>query len=655
MLKKISAIILCTFISLIPCTHVNAVTYGANAFYFKDFTASYYLYRDDSGTSHLLVTEQLTAVFPSTDQNHGITRVIPFTNNNGKNLTMNTGDTIYIDVERNGQEEPVSKVEVGDGYYNVYIGDADKYLHGEQVYTLTYEFENVILDQHEYIDKSDISKGVKSWQELYWDTNGNDWEQRFDKVTARVYLDEEIADKFNGENACYVGRYGETGSRRCKTKEISEEVELDDGAVTLSGVEFTASALLRGENLTFVMGFEEDTFASPPLHFDYRLVIITVIALIGGAGMIFLMFKAYRTTAEKRRYYKGLFTKPEYTPLKDITVAEMAENYIGKGRRGDAKVATLLDMAVNHKVEMIKTEKDGMFGKKRAEWKVRIKTNTMNKQQATVLKILAGDDTALKNDQEIVITSHTANSELQGLLKKFNELVQEGLVRKELAIDLDKKTSKGKKPTNWSNILLVCLMVWFFAGLFGFILIVEDIPSYLTLAGEDFLPQIYIATIAGIFIASFITFIKTNKYVSRTHKGLETSKYLEGLKMYMEMAEADRLKMLQSVKGADTTHEGVVRLYEKLLPYAILFKLEESWLKELSHYYEFDDVVQPAWYIGVGAFSARDFSAAMISASQSVSSTIAHSTTSASSSGSSGFGGGGFSGGGGGGGGGGGW
>ena len=125
--------------------------------------------------------------------------------------------------------------------------------------------------------------------------------------------------------------------------------------------------------------------------------------------------------------------------------------------------------------------------------------------------------------------------------------------------------------------------------------------------------------------------------------------------MYMEMAEADRLKMLQSVKGADTTHEGVVRLYEKLLPYAILFKLEESWLKELSRYYEFDDVVQPAWYIGVGAFSARDFSAAMISASQSVSSTIAHSTTSASSSGSSGFGGGGFSGGGGGGGGGGGW
>ena len=121
------------------------------------------------------------------------------------------------------------------------------------------------------------------------------------------------------------------------------------------------------------------------------------------------------------------------------------------------------------------------------------------------------------------------------------------------------------------------------------------------------------------------------------------------------MAEADRIKVLQSVKGADTTHQGVVKIYEKLLPYAAIFRMEKSWLEELSHYYEFADVAAPVWYMGIGAFSAREFSSAMMAANSSLSSTITHSTISNSSSGFSGGGGGGFAGGGGGGGGGGGW
>ena len=123
----------------------------------------------------------------------------------------------------------------------------------------------------------------------------------------------------------------------------------------------------------------------------------------------------------------------------------------------------------------------------------------------------------------------------------------------------------------------------------------------------------------------------------------------------MQLAEAERLKMLQSVQGADTSHQGIVKLYEKLLPYATLFGLEKSWLSELGKYYEFDDVAKPNWYLGVGAFSAHEFSAALTAANATVASSISHSTISSSSSSSSGIGGGGFSGGGGGGGGGGGW
>ncbi len=616
---------------------------STNSFYFDDFTVDYFLYKDpETGRAKMTVMETLTAIFPEPETNHGITRVIPFTNNDGKNLTMNTGDTIYINVKRNGQEEPVHQVLVGDGYYEVYIGDPDKYVHGEQVYQLTYEFEDVILD-------------FDDWQELYWDANGNDWSQRFNTVSAYVHLDESIADKFTGKTACYVGKYGTTtGKDRCETDEYTEDVEdTDSGLRSTYVVGFYAENLRAKETLTFVMEFEPKTFASAPIHYSYKFVVFTVGVGICACGMIILMILCWKTVAAKRRYYKDLFIKPEYTPAKDFTVAEMAQNYIGKGGKGDKRVATLIELAVNHKIEMVKVESSKKF--KKNQWKIRLKTDTLNKQQATVLKILAGSNTALRVGQEITVKTHSATSELTNLVQKFNQTIEDNLEKKGLSVS--DKSESGKKKVNFTSILSVAMVVWIFAGmiLIFFMLDIEA-PSYITTVGQDILPPIIMAVVFLIAIAAIFTVIKTSSFATHTEKGLDYSRYMEGLKLYMGMAEAERLQLLQSVKGADTTHAGVVKIYEKLLPYAVIFKMEKSWLEELSRYYEFDDVAAPVWYNGVGVFAASDFVHAMTSMNSSLSTSITNSTTSNSSSGISGFsGGGGFAGGGGGGGGGGGW
>lgn len=646
MFKKIisgAMIVFALFGIASPAAATTGPTYysSTNNFYFKDFTADYFLMREEDGTSRMVVIEELTAVFPSSNQNHGITRVIPFTNNDGKNLTIDTGDTIYMDVERNGKEEPVSKVEIGDGYYYVYIGDPDSYVHGEQTYTLTYEFNNVVLD---------FEDGFKKWQELYWDANGNDWQQRFDNVTARVHMGEDIAEKFTGETSCYVGGYGESGQDRCTTKEYNEEIEVSDDFTVVRSVEFSAKRLMRGETLTFVMEFDDDTFAPAPQHFDYTIVVSMAGIILLGGGMIALIIVRLKATSEKRKYYAGLFVKPEYTPAKDLTVAEMAENHIGRGTNGDARVATLLELAVSHKIEMVKTEKDGAFGKKKTQWMIRIKTDTLNKQQATILKILAGSDTPLHKGQEIYVKSHTATSELAELSTRFGTSIKASLEKKGL---LEKK----EKGFHAHSILPYATAFWFFAWMFIIIIILNNMDEkpYMTLVGGLPALIVLISIWLVILIASLIVAVKTHQFLTHTKKGLEYSRYLDGLKMYMQMAEADRIKMLQSVKGADTTHQGVVKIYEKLLPYAAIFRMEKSWLEELSHYYEFADVTAPVWYMGIGAFSAREFSSAMMAANSSLSSTITHSTISNSSSGFSGGGGGGFAGGGGGGGGGGGW
>lgn len=603
---------------------------SAQNFYFEDFTADYYLSRDADGTSRMRVKEQLTAVFPDTDQNHGISRIIPFTNNDGKNITMPSTSRLDIAVQRNGVDEPIANITSENGYFEVRIGDADEYVHGRQIYTLEYEFENLILDQ--------TSDG-KSWQELYWDINGNDWDQRFNQVTARIHLADDVAKHFTGEVACYVGRYGESGSSRCK-------VAKEGNVVT-----FTALKLSAGETLTIVMGFKADSFVVHAPATSYLLVHIARIFIAMSALIIILSFVASHRVKAKRDYYRGLFIKPEYTAPRGFTVAEMAENYIGKGLKGNPKVATLLELAVTHKVELVKTETTGAFGKQKTSWQVHVlSTKGLTDEQIRVLQILNGKDKTITDGQSISIKPRTANSTLQSLAQQFTAETKDSLRKKSLYVEKSAKP-KGLNATFMIAISIVWLcvtMVAFFATI-----IIPD-ESYIHYAGSSWVPFCILPIGFVAFLTVILKATKTLRFEERTEKGLDYSRYLDGLKLYISMAEADRLAFLQSVKGADTSHAGVVKLYEKLLPYAALFGLEKSWLNELSRYYEFDDVAAPIWYIGPGTFSPRDFNSTIRSFTSTAGTSIVHSTTVNSSSSGSGFSGG-FSGGGGGGGGGGGW
>ena len=127
------------------------------------------------------------------------------------------------------------------------------------------------------------------------------------------------------------------------------------------------------------------------------------------------------------------------------------------------------------------------------------------------------------------------------------------------------------------------------------------------------------------------------------------------------MAEADRLKFLQSVEGADASNVGIVKLYEKLLPWASLFGAEESWVKELAKYYEIGDIPEAVSIDVLNGIIASniayDVSRAVAASTNYREPSSSGGSWSSSSSGGGGFssGGGGFSGGGGGGGGGGGW
>jgi len=630
--KILAGVILLAIICSAPCSAVTPTSDGA---YMHDFSVDYYLTRDEKGVSHLHVVETIGATFPESDRTHGLVRVIPFTNQDGTNLTMRSDQDLDLSATRNGQPEPIANVDAGDGFFKVYLGDADEYLHGEQVYTLEYEFQDVITEQ-----SGNLGNGIHDWQELYWDTNGNDWANSFDSITATLHMDADLAEQYLDKNACYVGRYGMSGIERCEV-----EVAADEQTITFSTGEVSAY-----ENLSFVLAFQPGTFVIPENPKSYGTIAALGLIILTGGIFVAVGLIKYCEVKGKRNYYHNLFVKPEYTPMKDVTVAEMAKVSM-KTLPGNSQVATLMELAVSKKIAIHKSVKEGVLHNRNI-WSIEILSDDFLPEERDILEIL-NDAKDFKKGDKFELKKRSYNSTAKSLLKNF-ENEAEGKLEELKLFESDKK-SKGSIFEG----LFVATFIWMFIILMAVVFLADEQVPYRQSVGGQWAIIVGVAVMIIFPIIALALAYSADKYRRRTEKGLETARYLEGLKLYIKMAESERIKFLQSVDGADTSHQGVVKLYEKLLPYAIIFGLEKTWLREMSKYYEFDDVSSPGWYVGMGAFVASDFSSAVSEMSSFAGSSIAHSTTIQSSSSGSGFsgggGGGGFSGGGGGGGGGGTW
>ena len=152
-----------------------------------------------------------------------------------------------------------------------------------------------------------------------------------------------------------------------------------------------------------------------------------------------------------------------------------------------------------------------------------------------------------------------------------------------------------------------------------------------------------------VFGTIFLIILFWNLMQAPTVFGRKRMDEIEGLRMFMEVAEKNRLNMLNP---PDKTPQ----LFEKLLPYAIALNVENAWGKQ------FDSIIakaienneyRPTWYVG-NTTSMFQINQLTSNLGSSLSSAVSSTSTPPSSS-SSGSGGGGSSGGGGGGGGGGGW
>jgi len=140
-------------------------------------------------------------------------------------------------------------------------------------------------------------------------------------------------------------------------------------------------------------------------------------------------------------------------------------------------------------------------------------------------------------------------------------------------------------------------------------------------------------------LSGLIIFIFGLKMINKSQKGIETLEKIEGFKLYIKTAEKYRIKFQENAN-----------IFERVLPYAIIFNLANKWAKVFKDIYK----GSPSWYESQGkSFNSINFISAVDAFNSKLEYNISSRPSSSPSSGSgsggsSGFSGGGFGGGGGG-------
>jgi len=576
--------------ALLGAPVASAQTSGVNNFSFSSFDADYYLSRDTQKHSHLRVHETFVAEFPEYNQNHGIERAIP-KSYDGHNLHLK------IESVTNAQGKKLTyKKSTSNGNTVLRIGDANKYVHGQQSYSLTYDFK-------------DVTKHFDDHDELFWNTNGTQWLQSFQQVTARLHIDRASAAAYDGRVRCVMGSLGATDP--CATTENSQS----DGSRLFT---FTSGrALQYGENLSYVAGFKLGTFAAYTPSTWERIfpTLLKIWAVISGILLLGSIIFAMRIWRRYGRPIGGRGTiVPEYVPPKDMSVL-ISGVVIQKAL--PSPTAQIIDLAVRHYLKIYELPSRQFFSRK-ASYDIELTKDpgTLRDEEQQLLELIF-NNIQLRVGQRI--NTKDLGSRLQRTMPAFLESMEAQAQAAGFYQDRKQEKSRYNKYGLWMLGLSIILLN------------------------------------PGLFLGSIIVFITTGSLKPLSEKGTAAKEYLEGLRMYIKLAEAERLRLLQSPEGAEKTPQGLdptdtrqlVKLYERLLPFAILYGLEKQWAKQFADLY----TQPPDWYAG----NWSTFNAAVFASSiSSFNSTSAATFAPPSSSSSSGFSGGG-SGGGGGGGGGGGW
>ncbi|GAA3932394.1 DUF2207 domain-containing protein [Microbacterium soli] len=584
---RVLAILAVVLGALIAVLAPAAASADVDDFDYSSWESRYDVSLDAEGRAVAHVTETVVAEFPEFDQNKGIIRGYP-QRFEGAGL-----DIRILSVTDGAGHDVPFETDTEDGMLLVLTGD-DDYVHGPTTYVIESTMRDVMIH------------GTQTGNdEFYWNLLPLNSTQDIGRFRATIAFSPPLAAALTGDAACYRGLAG-----------MSYPCSLTGPSPSADGATFTVESGERaaGDGVTVAIGFTAGTVTQPAARLpdpvaDFGPALVGLGAIITAGGAWFSLAAMKR----RRRAATGIIIA-QYDVPADLPPLAAAPLIPGAPNPIPAQMVHLAVQGV-----------------------LRLEEEPGAKRRPS-LRLLDRDLPSDPLDRAMVAALFPGERTERRIPKSSTKFAQrmEKLVAKGRAAAmrngwLTKERSTAAMAFGWVSITLLAATAAFLA--------------WSAVKDRELLGLSIVALIAAGIVVAISSIVVFSRHTVLTREGALRGEHLRGVKEFIRVAEADRLRMLQSYQGAERRPDGtidVVHLYEKLLPYAMLLGEEKSWSKVLETGYSASDS-SPTWMdTAVGtSISARlsHYSSAMSSA--------ATYTPPSSSGGSTG---GGFSGGGGGGG-----
>ena len=467
--------------------------------------------------------------------------------------------------------------------FRVKIGDPNQTINGKHEYLIAYSVRKAI-------------SRFDSYDEIYWNVTGNNWDVPISSAEALLVLPEPVGLS-DLKIACYAGLSG--SSDRC----LQFEPIFDQNDDKIVAVNFKQLALDPREGLTISVAWPKGLVVKDSA---WQLVTdflsdnwILSFPLIA-AFILFFFWRRYGRDAKGR----GTVI-PEYEIPSGLSPSE-AGAIVDASVSNRELASEIIFLAVKGYLKIERLEKQGVFGKADFE----------------LLKLKEADEQLLPAQKFLMdkLFSGREAIKLSGLSQKFS--ADWNKLRDKVYEAVTNASYFGHSPQKVRQRFIVAavgsfvICVWL-AGYFGSAAIASG------------------SLLAGVF--GLFAYLMP----ALTEKGALAKEKVLGFKLYLEVAEKDRLDFHNSPEKA-------IERFEACLPYAIALGVEKKWAAKFEGLYQ----SPPNWY---GGSNLATFSALALVNDLDSFQAVAATNLSSAPSGGSGSGGGGFSGGGFGGGGGGSW
>ena len=436
----------------------------------------------------------------------------------------------------------------------------------------------------------------KDYDEFYWNATGNDWQVPIDESAALVALPGAAAGGIKAQ--AFTGPYGSRGQ---------EAITHING----SSVSFEASGPLPPRSgLTLDVSIPKGVLTEPSWFTR------NVVWFIKGNPGVLLPVWAFAVMFglwwwKGRDPDAGISVAPMYEPPKDLTPAE-AGTLLEDAVEARDITSTLVDLAVKGYIKIIETDQKVLFLhhkdytlqllKRHAQWE-HLATHEIEVLNNIFPEVTAEETTLSSLKERFYVALPSIRQEILDALKTKN------------LYSVDPESAKGLALVG----VLVIVLPFLWLQMTGVINLFNS-PSVLA---------------AGVVLSIVFVVLFGRKLAAKTVRGARARVECLGFREFMTRVDGDRIKRMPP----DT--------FEKFLPYAMAFGVEQHWAKA------FEGLITepPSWYVGSGygtpgmLWTPLLFASAMNSFSTSAYQSFSAAPQAASS--GSGFGGGGFGGGGG--------